>query len=298
MTYVDSDGEHITISHEIEFLEAVALQSPLKLIVKGVSDVQSSQPVGSASNESTRQRMVEIKEAAKIGGVQAQQVAAPPCPAVDSVSKLYTYLQSIHKCAGQDSSKVNFEYEPIQGQGFRCRVVLRLGGADDGDYAWSQTRPNKQAAKRDAAMLALASLVPASSEQEDGPLLGESVPLARPPSLHIEDGALCAKIMGAAIGEGEDSKKDIGNTNLTAQPLAAVTEAASGGASDISGWLRQIGIAEEDVDSVLLHFHKPEYGVKTLCELFALEEDDVDEILCSLPLAKKRLIKTRLKANT
>ena len=85
MTYVDSDGEHITISHEIEFLEAVALQSPLKLIVKGVSDVQSSQPVDSASNESTRQRMVEIKEAAKIGGVQAQQVAAPPCPAVDSV---------------------------------------------------------------------------------------------------------------------------------------------------------------------------------------------------------------------
>ena len=49
---------------------------------------------------------------------------------------------------------------------------------------------------------------------------------------------------------------------------------------------------------MLLHFHKPEYGVKTLCELFALEEDDVDEILCSLPLAKKRLIKTRLKANT
>ena len=74
--------------------------------------------------------------------------------------------------------------------------------------------------------------------------------------------------------------------------------AASGGASDISGWLRQIGIAEDDVDSVLLHFQKPEYGVKTLCELFALEEDDVDEILCSLPLAKKRLIKTRLKANT
>ena len=335
LTYVDDDGEHITLSHESEFREAAAQQFPLKLIVNSVSGDQGSQPAcsGSASNGSTQQSFLEEKEAAKTGRMQAQQVATPPSPSDsvdtlpppmqqaitptsvraqpcapltsppgDYVSRLNLRLLEMHRCAF-DASKVRYEDEQLGEQSFRCRVVLAFGKAGDGEYAWSGTHGSKKKAKQEGARLALASLVPASAETEDRPFLEEPSPTPR-----IEGGPVRGGAVGGAMKEGAACTTDLGNNDLTAkQSPAAVgadagtsdmTEAASGGASDISSWLCQIGIAEDDVSSVLLHFNKPEYGVKTLRELFALEESDVDEILHSLPLAKRRLIRNHLNHPT
>eukprot|EP00802_Teleaulax_amphioxeia_P010741 Tamp_10770.p1 GENE.Tamp_10770~~Tamp_10770.p1 ORF type:complete len:428 (-),score=72.49 Tamp_10770:308-1591(-) len=85
--------------------------------------------------------------------------------------------------------------------------------------------------------------------------------------------------------------------NLTKGLFATTTpsDGDSAGGSEIEAWLRKIGIAEDDISSVLLHFNKPEYGVKTLRELFALEEGDINEVLQPLPLAKKRLLKMHIQ---
>lgn len=332
LTYVDDDGEHITISHESEFREAAAQQFPLKLIVNSVSDDQGLQPArsGSASNGSTQQSFLEEKEEAETGRVQAQLVATPPSPSdsvdtllppmqqamtptsvraqpcapptspsADYVSRLNLRLQEMHGCA-VNASKVRYEAEQLGEQSFRCRVVLAFGKAGDGEYAWSGSHGSKKHAKQEGARLALARLVPDSSEKEDRPFLEEPSP-----TLRIDGSPVGGGAVGGAIEGGADSTTDLVNSDLMAkQSPAAVganagtsdmTKAAPGGASDISSWLCQIGIAEDDVNSVLLHFNKPEYGVKTLRELFALEESDVDEILRSLPLAKKRLIKISLK---
>ena len=40
---------------------------------------------------------------------------------------------------------------------------------------------------------------------------------------------------------------------------------------------------------------KPEYGVKTLLELFALADADIDEVLQGLPLAKRKVLKALIK---
>ena len=153
--------------------------------------------------------------------------------------------------------------------------MLRLGGAEDGEYAWSSTHTSKRNAKQDAARIALASLMLVSpGKEEKRALLGQGAPL------------------------GKASADSTTQQSAAAVEAKAMSEVAAGGASDISGWLREIGIAEDDVDSVFLHFNKPEYGVKTLREMFAFEEHDIDEILCSLPLAKRRLIKSSLKDKT
>ena len=42
-------------------------------------------------------------------------------------------------------------------------------------------------------------------------------------------------------------------------------------------------------------FSKPEYGVKSVRELLALEEKDIDEILEHLPFGKRRLLKKGMR---
>ena len=63
----------------------------------------------------------------------------------------------------------------------------------------------------------------------------------------------------------------------------------------MNAWLLHIGNEETDIGRIVLQFLKPEYEVKTLRELFALDDGDIDEILQDLPLAKKKLIKKSIK---
>jgi hypothetical protein len=69
---------------------------------------------------------------------------------------------------------------------------------------------------------------------------------------------------------------------------------ATPGGAEVRAWLLHIGIQEADISPILLHFNKPEYGVGTLRELFALEDADIDEILQALPLAKRRVLKKHI----
>ena len=66
---------------------------------------------------------------------------------------------------------------------------------------------------------------------------------------------------------------------------------ACGADSNLVAWLKKIGIGESDVPTIMEQFSKPEYGVSTLAELFALDDGDVDEVLGNLPLAKRKLLK-------
>ena len=54
---------------------------------------------------------------------------------------------------------------------------------------------------------------------------------------------------------------------------------ATGCGSEMRTWLLHKGIDQTDVGSIVLRFLKPEYGVKTLLELFALA------LTCPDPLA-------------
>jgi hypothetical protein len=65
--------------------------------------------------------------------------------------------------------------------------------------------------------------------------------------------------------------------------------------SEMKAWLLSIGLEEISLNDIILQFLKPEYGVKTLRELFALEDEDIDEILQGLPLAKKKLLQKSIK---
>ena len=70
---------------------------------------------------------------------------------------------------------------------------------------------------------------------------------------------------------------------------------ATGCGSEMRTWLLHKGIDQTDVGSIVLRFLKPEYGVKTLLELFALEDADIDEVLQGLPLAKRKVLKALIK---
>jgi D-serine deaminase-like pyridoxal phosphate-dependent protein len=70
---------------------------------------------------------------------------------------------------------------------------------------------------------------------------------------------------------------------------------ATGSGSEMKAWLLAKGFDEADVGHILLQFIKSEYGVKTLMEMFALEDADIDEILQGLPLAKRRALKKHIQ---
>ena len=75
----------------------------------------------------------------------------------------------------------------------------------------------------------------------------------------------------------------------------APNSGAGGDASEMAAWLSRIGIARDDIESVMERFSKPEYGVKSVRELLALQDKDIDEILEHLPLGKRRLLKKGIK---
>ena len=78
-----------------------------------------------------------------------------------------------------------------------------------------------------------------------------------------------------------------------AKTVTAYIATASG--SEMKAWLLAKGFEEADVGHILLQFIKPEYGVKTLMEMFALEDADIDEVLQGLPLGKRRALKKHIQ---
>ena len=167
LTYVDDEGENITISHEREFQDAADFfkvqQTPFKLIVN--SRTQNVWPAAgdSAPNGSTLvQAALETKEAVAAEQqaispmiVQAKSNAVPTSPSADSVSALYQLLQ---RMPGWNQNPLSIQFQEEGELRFRCRVVLNFGRNWDGEYAWSQAHGNKKAAKQDAARIALESL--------------------------------------------------------------------------------------------------------------------------------------------
>lgn len=167
LTYVDDEGENITISHEREFQDAADFfkvqQTPFKLIVN--SRTQNVWPAAgdSAPNGSTLvQAALETKEAVAAEQqaispmiVQAKSNTVPTSPSADSVSALYQLLQ---RMPGWNQNPLSIQFQEEGELRFRCRVVLNFGRNWDGEYAWSQAHGNKKAAKQDAARIALESL--------------------------------------------------------------------------------------------------------------------------------------------
>ena len=167
LTYVDDEGENITISHEREFQDAADFfkvqQTPFKLIVN--SRTQNVWPAAgdSAPNGSTLvQAALETKEAVAAEQqaispmiVQAKSNTVPTSPSADSVSALYQLLQ---RMPGWNQKPMSIQFQEEGELRFRCRVVLNFGRNWDGEYAWSQAHGNKKAAKQDAARIALESL--------------------------------------------------------------------------------------------------------------------------------------------
>ena len=60
----------------------------------------------------------------------------------------------------------------------------------------------------------------------------------------------------------------------------------------MKAWLLHNGIEKTDIGSIVLQFLK---RPRTLRELFALDDRDIDEILQDLPLAKGKVLKKTIK---
>jgi hypothetical protein len=67
---------------------------------------------------------------------------------------------------------------------------------------------------------------------------------------------------------------------------------ATPGGSEVKAWLLHNGIEKTDIGSIVLQFLK---RPRTLRELFALDDRDIDEILQDLPLAKGKVLKKTIK---
>jgi hypothetical protein len=93
--------------------------------------------------------------------------------------------------------------------------------------------------------------------------------------------------------EEEAKRKVLGDKRKVSDQLQSYM--ATPGGTEMKAWLLQIGTEENDIGRIVLQFLKPKYEVKTLRELFALDDGDIDEILQDLPLAKKKLIKKSIK---
>ena len=61
--------------------------------------------------------------------------------------------------------------------------------------------------------------------------------------------------------------------------------------SEVKKWLLHVGVDETDSSSIILRFLKPECGVKSLRSVFALDDEDIDEIMQPLPLALRKVTK-------
>ena len=60
-------------------------------------------------------------------------------------------------------------------------------------------------------------------------------------------------------------------------------------------WLLYIGVDADELNNVVTRFQEPEFGIRTLKLLFALEDGDIDELLKIFPLGNRRLLKKSIK---
>jgi len=219
---------------------------------------------------------------------------------VDYVSELQICLHGMHRC-NLDASKVKYEYGPQLAQaGFRCRVVLTFGKPGDGEYAWSEVRGSKKDAKQDAARLALESL-PGMKEGQSpgqGSAGGPTSALVGADGREADMGGggqithLLRGLNPMPAYSAQQCQSPAATWGAVLTPTGGTVGARG---SEMAAWLLKIGIAEDDIGSVMDSFSKPEYGVKSVQELLALEEQDIDEILEHLPLGKRRLLKKGIK---
>ena len=66
------------------------------------------------------------------------------------------------------------------------------------------------------------------------------------------------------------------NSTRAASTRAPPTIKGSSDGSDLASWLHSIGVDGESIGDVVQTFERPEYGVKTLKMLFALDDEDLD----------------------
>ena len=113
---------------------------------------------------------------------------------------------------------------------------------------------------------------------------------------------MARKLSQLGIGKDDDlkllTKKEMSKLDLPPVTKTKIENLAKSlGASlgvagtDLAPWLRSIGIAEESIEDILQNFTKPEFGVNSLKILFALDNEDIDEILEGIPLGQRKLIK-------
>ena len=60
---------------------------------------------------------------------------------------------------------------------------------------------------------------------------------------------------------------------------------------DLGRWILSLGLEGEELEDLVVRFIKPGIAVKTLRSLFALDPEDIDEVLEGLPLATRRVVK-------
>ena len=120
--------------------------------------------------------------------------------------------------------------------------------------------------------------------------------LADPPHIHTLHKHMYAYTHAHKTQE-EAARAEVGLEPSASDAELAQLKAyfATGCGSEMRTWLLHKGIDQTDVGSIVLRFLKPEYGVKTLLELFALADADIDEVLQGLPLAKRKVLKALIK---
>jgi hypothetical protein len=65
---------------------------------------------------------------------------------------------------------------------------------------------------------------------------------------------------------------------------------------DLGQWFRSIGFEGEDLEEIVARFIRPGIEVKDLRTLFALDPEDIDDVLEGLPLGKRKVIKKAIQA--
>jgi len=65
---------------------------------------------------------------------------------------------------------------------------------------------------------------------------------------------------------------------------------------DLGQWFRSIGFEGEDLEDIVARFIRPGIEVKNLRALFALDPEDIDDVLEGLPLGTRKVIKKSIQA--
>ena len=64
---------------------------------------------------------------------------------------------------------------------------------------------------------------------------------------------------------------------------------------DLGQWFRSIGFEGEELEDIVVRFMRPGIEVKDLRTLFALDPEDIDDVLAGYPLGKRKVIKKAIQ---